>query len=90
MSEAVLRNVRVLAIGRLIEAKEGKKLADGNTATLELTPVQAEQLAGANARGEISLVLRSIADIKAGDENISTQVRIMRYGARSRVNGVVN
>ena len=43
--------MRVLAIGQLIEAKEGKKLAEGNTATLELTPQQAEELAGANARG---------------------------------------
>ena len=48
----VVRNVRVLAIGQLIEAKEGKKLAEGNTATLELNPQQAEELAGANARGE--------------------------------------
>jgi pilus assembly protein CpaB len=89
-AETLFRNVRVLAIGQLIEAKEGKRLAEGNTATLELTPAQAEELAAANARGEISLVLRSIADIKGGDEHINTQVRIMRYGAKSRVNGVVN
>lgn len=89
-AETLFRNVRVLAIGQLIEAKEGKKLAEGNTVTLELTPQQAEELAGANARGEISLILRSIADIKGDDSNISTQVKIMRYGARSRVNGVVN
>ena len=87
-SETLLRNVRVLAIGQLIEAKEGKKLAEGNTATLELTPQQAEELAAANSRGEISLVLRSIADIKGGDENVVTQVKVMRYGAKSRVGGV--
>jgi hypothetical protein len=34
--------------------------------------------------------LRSIADIKGGDEHESSQVKIMRYGARSRVYGVVN
>ena len=62
-SEAVLRNVRVLAIGQMIEVKEGKKLAEGNTVTLELTPLQTEELAAANAKGEISLALRSIADI---------------------------
>lgn len=90
VSETLFRNVRVLAIGQLIEAKEGKKLAEGNTATLELTPAQAEELAGANSRGEISLVLRSIADIKGGDENVSTQVKIMRYGSKSRANGGVN
>jgi len=90
VAETLFRNVRVLAIGQLIEAKEGKKLAEGNTATLELNPQQAEELAGANARGEISLILRSIADMKGGDETNNTQVRVMRYGAKSRVNGVVN
>lgn len=90
VAETLFRNVRVLAIGQLIEAKEGKKLAEGNTATLELTPQQAEQLAAANSRGEISLTLRSIADIRGGDENVTSQVKILRYGARSRVNGVVN
>ena len=89
-AETLFRNVRVLAIGQLIEAKEGKKLAEGNTVTLELTPQQAEELAAADSRGAISLVLRSIADIKGGDEKINTQVKIMRYGAKSRVNGVVN
>jgi Flp pilus assembly protein CpaB len=34
---------------------------DGNTATLELTPKQAEELAAATTKGEISLVLHSIA-----------------------------
>ncbi|MBX9592137.1 MAG: Flp pilus assembly protein CpaB [Hyphomonadaceae bacterium] len=89
-AETLFRNVRVLAIGQLIEAREGKKLAEGNTATLELTPAQAEELAAANARGEISLVLRSIADIKGGDETMSTQVKILRYGGRSRSVGAVN
>jgi pilus assembly protein CpaB len=88
VSDTLFRNERVLAIGQLIEAKDGKKLAEGNTATLELTSPQSEELAAANAKGEISLVLRSIADIKGGDEKVSTQVKIMRYGARSRVHGV--
>lgn len=88
VADTLFRNVRVLAIGQLIEAREGKKLAEGNTATLELTSPQAEELAAANAKGEISLVLRSIADIKGGDEKLSTQVKIMRYGAKSRVYGV--
>ena len=60
--------MRVLAIGQLIEAKDGKKLAEGNTATLELTPRQAELLALANSMGEISLSLRSIADIDSKEQ----------------------
>ncbi len=90
VADTLFRNIRILAIGQLIEARDGKKLAEGNTATLELTPGQAEELAAANSKGEISLVLRSIADIKGGDEKLSTQVKVMRYGARSRVQGVSN
>lgn len=64
-TETLFENVRVLAIGQLIEARDGKKLAEGNTATLELTPDQTEQLAHAVQRGgEISFALRSIADIE--------------------------
>ena len=73
--------MRVLAIGQLIEAKEGKKLAEGNTATLELTPRQAEELAAANSTGEISLSLRSIADMQKD----ATRRRLRRSAAiRSR------
>ena len=52
VSEAVLRNVRVLAIGQEIENKDGEKVAAGKTATLELTPPQAETLALAQSMGE--------------------------------------
>jgi pilus assembly protein CpaB len=95
VSDTLFRNVRVLAIGQLIEAREGKKLAEGNTATLELSPMQAEELAAANAKGEISLALRSIADIGGGDERQapdkqSNTIKVLRYGAKSRVYGVVN
>ena len=53
VSEAVLRNVRVLAIGQEIENKDGEKVATGKTATIELTPRQAEVLALAQSMGEI-------------------------------------
>jgi pilus assembly protein CpaB len=93
VSDTLFRNVRVLAIGQLIEPKEGKKLAEGNTATLELTPRQAELLALANSMGEISLALRSIADIDTKDqpaveEKRSNSIRVLRYGVKSRAYGV--
>ncbi|MDX2204351.1 MAG: Flp pilus assembly protein CpaB [Hyphomicrobiaceae bacterium] len=90
--EVLFRNVRVLAIGQLIEARDGKRLAEGNTATLELTPSQAEVLAAANARGEISFALRSIADLRndtiaaAKRQPSDTRlVRFLRYGKNSSV-----
>lgn len=100
VSDTLFRNVRVLAIGQQIETKEGKKSAEGaaNTATLELTPRQAEVLVRAQAMGEISLALRSIADINA-DGNGPTSgndpskqrgnaIRVLRYGIRSQQYGV--
>ena len=89
-AQTLFRNVRVLAIGQLIEARDGKKQAEGETATLQLTPPQAEELAAAKSRGEISLVLRSIADANGDDQTINTRVKVMRYGATSVVSGVEN
>lgn len=91
----ILRNVRVLAIGQRIDVQNGQKQADGNTATLELTPRQAERLALAKAMGDITLVLRSIADFERdgqgpsdaevkGQTKSGDAVKFMRYGVRSR------
>jgi pilus assembly protein CpaB len=94
VSDTLFRNVRVLAIGQLIEARDGKKLAEGNTATLELTPRQAELMALANSQGEISLSLRSIADMNTKDAPASdtdkrgNSVKILKYGVKSRAYGV--
>jgi pilus assembly protein CpaB len=97
VSDTLFSNVRVLAVGQQIETKEGKKSAEGaaNTATLELTPEQAEQLARANSVGEISLSLRSIADAennepqrRSSQNERSGDVRILKYGMPSRAYGV--
>ncbi len=94
VSDTLFRNVRILAVGQIIETKEGKRTAEGQTATLELTPRQAELLALANSMGEISLSLRSIADantaVGTGDRKRESgnSIRVMRYGAKSRAYGV--
>jgi pilus assembly protein CpaB len=100
VSDTLFRNVRVMAIGQQIETKEGKKSADSSasTATLELTPRQAEMMALANSMGEITLSLRSVADLSSDPERAggldlrakpqSNSVSVVRYGAKSRVYGV--
>ena len=96
VSESVLRNVRVLAIGQEIENKDGEKVATGKTATLELAPRQVETLALAQSMGEISLSLRSLADTapsqsettaKIGDVYGNT-VKLLKYGVPSRAFGI--
>ena len=67
-SQVVLANVRVLAIDQAPKEKEGQNAVLGKTATLELTPGDAEILARARQSGTLSLALRSIADGKTSDE----------------------
>ena len=98
VGDTLFYNVRVLAIGQQIQSKEGKKSASANTATLELTPRQAEQLALANSMGEISLTLRSIterdidggpvAGNELGKDRRKSGVELLRYGVKSRAYGV--
>ena len=100
LSDTIFTNVRVLAIDQAFgeAGKEGDKVAVGKTATLELTPQQAETLARAQAMGEIALSLRSLADTATGGPSDTgalgrsdTPVRpaaggsvtVVRYGVRS-------
>jgi pilus assembly protein CpaB len=63
LTETILHNVRVLAIDQTIEDQNGEKVVVGQTATLELSPQQAEILTVAQQMGErLALALRSIED----------------------------
>jgi len=59
-SETVLHDVRVLAIDQRAD-DQSKDIVVGKTATLEVTPKQAEVVAVVSAVGQISLSLRSLA-----------------------------
>jgi pilus assembly protein CpaB len=94
VADTLFRNVRVLAIGQLIEAREGKKLAEGNTAT------RAQPDAGRGARGG-QRQGRDLAGAaqhcrhrrrrrEAGPDKQSNTIKVLRYGAKSRVYGFVN
>lgn len=99
VADTLFRNVRVIAIGQQLETKDGKKVAESGstTATLELTPRQTEMMALANTMGEITLSLRSVADMgsdpaASGGLDFNKQrgnaVKVLRYGAKSRAYGV--
>jgi pilus assembly protein CpaB len=63
-SGAVLRNVKVLAVDQMTKGSQKSPGAAqiGQTATLEVTPDQAELLALSKSQGELTLILRSYAD----------------------------
>lgn len=82
LSRTILTNIRVLAVDQKIEETKGQPVAVGKTATLELSPSQAEAITSAQAAGILSLSLRSVAD--NDDEPLlrreSASVRILRAG----------
>src|SRR5438128_1804778 len=63
ISEAILANVRVLAIDQAPKEKDGTNALVGKTVTLELKPEQIATLAAGRQAGILSLALRSIADV---------------------------
>lgn len=71
ITETILENVRVLAIDQTIhEDEEGRRVKLGETATLELSPDQAEVITAAQQMADrLTLALRSIADISDGANN---------------------
>ena len=64
ITETILENIRVLAIDQTIhEDEEGRRVKVGETATLELTPEQAEVITVAQQMADrLTLSLRSLAD----------------------------
>lgn len=87
-SETILHNVRVLAIDQTVEEKNGQRVVVGKTATLELTPGQAETLTLSRQLGTLSLALRSLADSdsstpEADDDGRNTGINIVRFGITS-------
>ncbi len=88
-TDAVLRNVRVLAIGQNIKEKNGKPVVVGSTATLELSPKQAEVAILAQKSGTLTLTLRSLVDSnglastqaeKNAEDEIGKDITVVRYG----------
>jgi pilus assembly protein CpaB len=83
-SETILSNVRVLAIDQTVEEKNGQRVVVGKTATIELSPRQAETLAQSRQLGSLSLALRSLLDAskteEVREERGKGEINTVRYG----------
>jgi pilus assembly protein CpaB len=86
VSDAILTNVRVLAVDQTIGDKDGQKVTIGKTATIEVNPQQANTLARARQLGTISLALRSLLDSQSPtpDDSGGAGVNILRYGVSTQ------
>ncbi len=86
VTDTIMRNVRVLAVDQAVQEKNGQKVIVGKTATIELTPEQAETLADGRQVGSLSLALRSLVDSQSsapegGNHKYDgTSVNLIRYG----------
>lgn len=99
VSETILENVKVLAIGMRLgeqgttagnpesDGPQVQVFQDNTLATLELDPIQSEVVIGATSSGQLTLVLRSIADFAEQVEPLvrrdGQSVRMIRYGAEA-------
>jgi pilus assembly protein CpaB len=61
-SGTILRDVRVLAVDQTAQPQKDQQSVVGKTATLELTPDQAELIARAQQMGVVTLALRALGD----------------------------
>jgi len=89
VSETILTNIRVLAIDQTIEEKNGQKVVVGKTATLELSPGQAETLVLSQQIGALSLSLRSVTDASKSQVPDDTSgkknsVNVIRFGVSTQ------
>ncbi|MEM8811504.1 MAG: Flp pilus assembly protein CpaB, partial [Pseudomonadota bacterium] len=89
ISETILENIRVLAIDQTLDEEEDEKVVVAQeTATLELSQVQAEIVVQAQQTGSISLALRSIKDSDpnktADTERRRKNVNFLKFGVQSR------
>jgi len=97
ITETILENVRVLAIGQTIEEKNGEAVVVGETATLQLTIEQAKILTVAQEIADrMTLALRSLEDSEdeitttnatglLSDNNEEGFVNVIRYGSAKKV-----
>jgi pilus assembly protein CpaB len=89
VAETILQNIRVLAIGQNVQERNGEKVVVGETATLELDPKQSEQITLAQRTGELSLVLRSLADANKPVEAVVAReeagLTIVRFGVSQTI-----
>jgi pilus assembly protein CpaB len=92
----ILRDVRVIGIDQIVKQEDDQQAVVAKTATLEVTPAEAELVAQADALGTLSVALRALGDdIEVSSRGLSSlpqqqaarSVTIFRYGLGSKTTG---
>jgi pilus assembly protein CpaB len=90
-SKTILSNVRVLAVDQTFKQNKDTQTVVGKTATIEVTPEQAELVSSAQSSGALNLALRPLGDTaevatdepgprKVAADDSDGPVAVIRYG----------
>jgi pilus assembly protein CpaB len=88
-AKTIVTNLRVLAVDQTFKQEKETRTVVGKTATVEVTPEQAELIAGAALSGQLSLALRPLGATASNDNDVSRKPRsgiadgpvsVIRYG----------
>jgi pilus assembly protein CpaB len=89
-AKTILTNLRVLAVDQTFRQEKDTRTVVGKTATVEVTPEQAEIIAGSATTGLLSLALRPLSDARTARNDDEPQrprsgtadqpVSVIRYG----------
>jgi pilus assembly protein CpaB len=82
-SQIILQDMLVLAVDTTANREEGRSTMIGGTVTLQATPDEAEQLAHAQANGQLRLILRGLGDKESVKTTAKTKGSIWRRSGTS-------
>jgi len=99
-STTLLTDVRVLAVDQTFKQDKDTKTVIAKTATLEVTPAQAEQVAKAQSQGMLSLSLRPLVSSDtvasnvpatggSGGQDGGAPISVIRYGIARETSAIV-
>jgi len=78
-AKTILSNLRVLAVDQTYRQEKDTRTVVGKTATVEVSPEQAELIAAAAQSGVLSLSLRPLSNDVATDDASGTKKRVAAY-----------
>jgi len=78
-AKTILANLRVLAVDQTYRQEKDTRTVVGKTATVEVSPEQAELIAAASQSGVLSLSLRPLSNDVAAEDSSGTKKRVAAY-----------
>jgi pilus assembly protein CpaB len=87
IAKTILSNLRVLAVDQTFRQEKDTRTVVGKTATVEVSPEQAEAVAAAATSGQLSLSLRPLSDatVASVDDPARKKKRVVAYDGQVSV-----